>query len=120
MWVTLERAPAVEVTHFGKKDLGGLILDSCFIIEWAIERERSGLPTDAYFCFYHSYFSTTLGFSVLFLSFFVCSIFFLSFFLFFCISCLPFFSSFFLHPFHCACLWPSILPVVTGCAIFTP
>ena len=42
MWVTLERAPAVEVTHFGKKDLGGLILDSCFIIEWAIERERSG------------------------------------------------------------------------------
>ena len=42
MWVTSERNPAVEVTHFGKKDPDGLILGSWFIREWAIERERSG------------------------------------------------------------------------------
>ena len=48
---------------------------------------------------------------------------FLCFALFFYISCLPFFFSFFpLSPphFHCARLWPFILPVVTGFAIFTP
>ena len=57
-------------------------------------------------------------FSILFFFFWFCFVFFLSL-CFFYIFCLLFFSSFFFPPFHCACLWPFILPAVTGFAIFT-
>ena len=55
-------------------------------------------------------------FSIFFFLFCFCSVFFLS--LFFYISCLSFFSSFFPLLFHCECLWPFILPTVTGFAVF--
>ena len=67
-----------------KNDLDGLISNSQFVRERAIERERNWQPIDACFCSYHSCFFPPFWISVFFfLFFFVYSIFF-SFFLSLC------------------------------------
>ena len=114
MWVTSEGGSCCKSYTLWKKDLNGLILNSQYIKEWAIERKRNGQPINACFCSYHSCFSISCGF--------LCSSFLPSLFTLF--SLLSFYLSIFYFlspppPFLHARLWPFILPAVTGFTIFT-